>query len=269
MSIYREAPPPLLCPRCGDVLDAVVDLVRVCMQCEGVWLGPTALQAAFNDVKWPHGRSMWWRNSMACPECRNAGEDTQLTAMAAAEILVDRCPAGHGLYLDRGELGRLMQSTSDELVGLLDRLATVDDAQLAARRESWKRVRDERVAMIAKHGKYLEEVAARRRAEEAERKEERERQRAAEREAARQAARTVAQHAQLIARLRTERETLVVERRRIVEKLAAIEQDVASHETMLAELHEQRAELTRASTTAQLRLDDVVRQLAAMEAGGA
>lgn len=259
MSFYRAAPSPLLCPRCGDVLDAVFDLVRVCMQCEGVWLGPAALEAAFADVKWPHARSVWWRNSMECPECRNSGEHTQLTAMSAGEILVDRCPAGHGLFLDRGELGRLMRSTSDELLGLLERLAAVDGAALAAKRDRWKRAAEER---RASHGEALAEQERRRR-------EDRDRQRAVELERERQAAKTVAERAQLVARLRAMREELDRDRRRIDEQIAAVNEHVASHESMLAKFRKQQAELGDDLVAAQRRLDEVDLQLAAAAAAGA
>lgn len=265
MTAYRDAPPPVLCPRCGDVLDHVFDLVRVCMQCEGVWLGPTALSAAFSDVKWPGGRTLWWRNSMDCPECKLANTVTQLTAMQCDGVLVDRCPLGHGVYLDRGELGRLMLSHSDELLVLLDRLADIDVEQLAERRERWKRARDARLALIELQAGDLEELAAKRRAAEAaEAARQAEeiaarRKRELEREAERVAARRVEdERRRAVDGLRVQRAQADRKRERLLEQCETVASHIAATETQLAAFQQQLAKL-------QVQIEESVRELAEID----
>jgi len=106
-SPYREAPRFLLCPRCGEMLERALDGAWSCLRCEGLWIGPAALDAAFGDPRWPPGHAMWWRNSIECPECALEGKATLMTARMSSDVIVDQC-ADHGVWLDRGELGRLM-----------------------------------------------------------------------------------------------------------------------------------------------------------------
>ena len=81
---------------------------------------------------------MWWQNSLACPECMFEGTTTIMDARSANNVQIDRCPT-HGLWLDRGELGRVMATGSDELAELLRRIeATIDVEQLAERRQRWQ-----------------------------------------------------------------------------------------------------------------------------------
>jgi Zn-finger nucleic acid-binding protein len=164
-SPYRERPRFLLCPRCGEALDRVFEGVSSCLRCEGLWIAPATLDAAFGDPRWPGGNALWWRNSLECPECAFEGKATLMVARLSSDVLVDQC-AEHGVWLDRGELGRLMGGAADELAALRDRLAVAAPEldQLVARRETWRA--DVDVRRKAAHGyRQAQEEEHRRRLE--------------------------------------------------------------------------------------------------------
>jgi Zn-finger nucleic acid-binding protein len=120
------------------MLEAVVPGVSVCPRCEGIWVTAHTLDLAFGNPRWPESHAMWWHNELACPECLFDGTTTIMDARSANDVHLDRCPT-HGLWLDRGELGRVMATGSDELAELLRRIeATVDVEQLAERRQQWQ-----------------------------------------------------------------------------------------------------------------------------------
>ncbi len=142
------------------MLDRAFDGVSSCLRCEGLWIAPATLDAAFGNPRWPTGHTLWWRNSLDCPECAFEGKSTLMAARMSNDVLVDQCPE-HGVWLDRGELGRLMGVPTDELAALRDRLAVMapDLEQLVARREKWradietrrKAAHDYRQALEAEH----------------------------------------------------------------------------------------------------------------------
>lgn len=138
---YREAPKFLLCPRCGELLDRAFDDVLACMRCEGIFITPPTAGLAFGDPAWPaDAAAMWWKSSLACPMCAYHGAPTTMAAQSSEGIQIDRC-ATHGLWLDRGELGRLARTTGNEL-GVLRRKLHGDDSdpsELDAKREAWRR----------------------------------------------------------------------------------------------------------------------------------
>jgi Zn-finger nucleic acid-binding protein len=121
------------------VLDHAFEGVSSCLRCEGLWIAPATLDAAFGNPRWPLGNAMWWRNSVECPECTFEGKATVMAARMSNDVIVDQC-ADHGLWLDRGELGRLMGVAANELVALRERLAATapDLDQLVARRQKWR-----------------------------------------------------------------------------------------------------------------------------------
>ena len=166
---FREPPRYLVCPRCGDVLEAIVSGVSMCPRCEGVWLATHVLSLAFGDPQGPAGQVMWWHNELACPECAASGTPSTMDAKSASGVHLDCC-AKHGLWLDRGELGRVTSSSGDELAVLLRRLeANVDPAALAERRTQWRgEQRSQKEALGAAldaHGRALEEARRARRVE--------------------------------------------------------------------------------------------------------
>lgn len=136
---YRERPRFLLCPRCGEMLDHAFEGVSSCLRCEGLWIAPATLDSAFGDPLWPPGQTLWWRNSIECPDCAFDGVQTAMAARRSSDVIVDHCPS-HGIWLDRGELGRLMSVPDDDLAALRARLAAIapDLDELVARREKWR-----------------------------------------------------------------------------------------------------------------------------------
>lgn len=256
--MYRDAPAQLLCPRCGDLLDRAFDLVHVCMQCEGVWLTPAVLRAAFEDIQWPAGRPLWWRNSIQCPECRANGVDTTLRAVTSSGVVVDRCPQGHGLYLDRGELAQLMRTPGDELTELMELLASVDAAALEQRRASWRAARSEREAAVASRVQALADQAVRRRAQDA--------VRAAE-EAARAEQRRLAE-AQWVTRrqeLRDELDELQRLLTRTAGRVFAAREHAKSVERAAEKARAELAEAERVDEAAKARLDAITSELAQLD----
>jgi Zn-finger nucleic acid-binding protein len=122
------------------MLDPIFGGVSSCLRCEGVWLSPAALGAGFGSPGWPgDGKSLWWRNALECPECAFEGISTAMAARISRDVMVDECPR-HGLWLDRGEIGRLMGTATDELEALRARLSAIapDLEHLVARREKWR-----------------------------------------------------------------------------------------------------------------------------------
>lgn len=139
-SPYREGSLFLPCPRCGDMLDRVFEGVAVCPRCQGAWIAQAALDTAFGNPRWPPGQSMWWQDALECPECASTGTKSKMSARSSNEVIVDAC-ATHGVWLDRGELGRLMSLTTDadELLELRRRIAAVGDPDgLRQRRQAWR-----------------------------------------------------------------------------------------------------------------------------------
>ena len=107
---YRDAAPALDCPRCGLELERLHDGAATCLRCQGAWLPATVLELVFGHTHWPGGTSMWWHNRVRCPECTRAGvprDRAIMQARSAHGVIVDRC-AQHGLWLDAGELSRLL-----------------------------------------------------------------------------------------------------------------------------------------------------------------
>ncbi len=139
-SPYREAARYLHCPRCSERLDHVLDGVAACPRCQGAWIAQATLDTAFGNPRWPAGQRMWWHDELECPECAASGTTTKLAARSSNEVMVDAC-AAHGVWLDRGELGRLMSLSAgaDELAELRRKVAAVADPEgLRQRRAAWR-----------------------------------------------------------------------------------------------------------------------------------
>lgn len=222
-SPYRERPPMLECPRCGEVLADVTTGVSMCARCGGIWLAQRAVTAAFQDPTWPHGVGMWWRRDLPCPQCAFEGSPNAMSTVTVGDLLLDRC-VDHGLWLDRGELSRLVGgSAAKELEWLKEVLssdrrpapAALTDAEIERQRKELEAYR----ADVAARHKSEEERAAREEALEAKRlneEAERHRQmRMAELRGIRDHARVEIE--QLLADLRMYRETIATNE----EKLAA------------------------------------------------
>jgi Zn-finger nucleic acid-binding protein len=104
---YRDGPARLACPRCGELLEATRG-AHGCIRCGGTWIAQATIERVFGDEKWPHGSSLWWRNALVCPVCAVSGRDATMIALAVEDVVVDRCTE-HGVWLDDGELGRILR----------------------------------------------------------------------------------------------------------------------------------------------------------------
>ena len=104
------------CPACNEpmiVLEHDAVEIDYCCACRGVWLDHAELALLFDDPL----EAMVFLNALTpdnttkenprqCPICR-----TKMDKVATPEkvaMLLDRCPRGHGIWLDDGELGRVL-----------------------------------------------------------------------------------------------------------------------------------------------------------------
>lgn len=219
---FRERPKFLLCPRCGEMLERAFEAVLTCLRCEGLWIAKLILEKAFGDPRWPGGSSMWWRNSLECPECASEGAVQAMTAMQAGDVLVDRCPS-HGLWLDRTELARLLEERGELLPGselelLRAQLPAADGdlEQLARRREAWRSDLGQRRKAAQEYRAWLEAEQRRRIEREREARErearEREEQARAEEDAREREQRARSEQARVRERAELERRRAETER---------------------------------------------------------
>ena len=109
VSPYRAPAPALLCPRCLRAMPDEPGEISTCSLCHGVWLPARAISQWFGDDDWPRGTSMWWRSRAVCPRCAQipGGEPQVMLVRNVGGVLIDRC-ARHGVWLDAGEVGRLV-----------------------------------------------------------------------------------------------------------------------------------------------------------------
>lgn len=103
------------CPKCRHSLsefhtkEGVV--LDVCDGCQGIWFDRGEV-AAYADLTRdiPELQSVWrdarvTRNP--CPRCRVSLEEMQYSSNDT--LLIDRCPACGGIWLDSGELAKVME----------------------------------------------------------------------------------------------------------------------------------------------------------------
>jgi Zn-finger nucleic acid-binding protein len=141
--------------------------VSACPRCQGAWIAEATLDTAFGNPRWPPGQNMWWHAELECPECACEGLIKKMDARSASEVMVDVCPS-HGLWLDQGELGRLMglEDHVDELLELQKRVSAVapDPDELAQRRLAWRSELDVRRRAASEFRAWVE-MEQKRRAE--------------------------------------------------------------------------------------------------------
>ncbi len=114
------------CPRCHELLGkarAAGHGVRGCRACGGVFLSGEALaellakaprRLAELDRSYPNRVGNGWRNlgDKTCPVCGTALRAQPLPGHP--RTIVDRCPRGHGLWFDDGELAGVVEAVGME-----------------------------------------------------------------------------------------------------------------------------------------------------------
>ncbi len=108
----------LACPRCedGELQEHRLEEweVKVCRACGGLWLGPDTFRKAAKKLPPPgidpkaaeaDRRAVWEESPLGCPACRKPMRKSQYSYSSG--ILIDRCEVCGGIWLDRGELGKI------------------------------------------------------------------------------------------------------------------------------------------------------------------
>jgi Zn-finger nucleic acid-binding protein len=108
-----DAEPSPGCPRCGGQL-APLGAGRVCRGCRGAWLPEDRLAEmvrTMHDALFAEELMFTPRltteATLTCPGC-----GATLTTETFANQPVDRCPAGHGVWLDDGELTAALRTVA-------------------------------------------------------------------------------------------------------------------------------------------------------------
>lgn len=118
------------CPRCGGALrTAEYEGVEVeqCPGCGGYWVPGYRLSriieirercfsieeiAAFKELNQAHqGTVHPAADAIQCPECGTPMQQNHYNY--AHEVLIDRCPQGHGIWLDPGELEHIQMAVEE------------------------------------------------------------------------------------------------------------------------------------------------------------
>ncbi len=99
----------IICPECRRFM-AVVKIremeVDCCRFCRSIWFDPGELQTLSGQEKEIPSDHLAHRPSKyECPVCR--AEMTEYVFVNPHNLLVDRCPNGHGVYLEDRELERV------------------------------------------------------------------------------------------------------------------------------------------------------------------
>lgn len=125
----------MICPKCGGSLnprEVGEVVVEQCETCQGLWLDLGELGAVI-DFQRQHPESALAADVVAvparnevtgpCPRCGGEGNMTRITSLQDASLVMDSCPVCYGIWLDGGELHRLMnQGPGFSLRGFFRRL---------------------------------------------------------------------------------------------------------------------------------------------------
>ena len=104
------------CPKCRHELSEFSTkegvVIDVCDRCQGVWFDRGEM-AAYADLARdvPELQAVWSNASNTqnpCPRCRTNLEEMQYSTQDT--LLIDRCPACGGIWLDSGELGKIVEA---------------------------------------------------------------------------------------------------------------------------------------------------------------
>ncbi len=102
----------LRCPVCVKSDMVVLELEEIevdhCLSCGGVWLDAGELELLMGAADRAAARDKLRDTGVAagsrkCPICGKTMEKA-VSSSAEGEVTLDRCPAGHGIWFDDGEL---------------------------------------------------------------------------------------------------------------------------------------------------------------------
>lgn len=104
------------CPFCENPM-IILELDEVetdyCANCSGIWLDAGELEILFADASQAKQLIASFRQADTkekarhCPICLKKMQKI-LVADEKEQIIIDRCPKGHGLWFDRGELAQVL-----------------------------------------------------------------------------------------------------------------------------------------------------------------
>jgi uncharacterized protein len=106
------------CPACRQVMivaEREAIELDCCPRCRGIWFDAGELDLLAEKLGLPGGEHDPRRfvlaetreKSRRCPRCDRALEKVWFDE--SRTVLLDRCGGGHGLWFDRGELGRVLE----------------------------------------------------------------------------------------------------------------------------------------------------------------
>ena len=130
--------PPRPCPVCGTPLRALplgTTVALACTTCGGAWLRghhlDTELDARVPDATWLEGflaaappeSGHAGDTPRACPDCAGALHPLRWQGPAGAEpvaqpVVVERCPSACGIWVDAGEIDRLVEARLDAIASI-------------------------------------------------------------------------------------------------------------------------------------------------------
>ncbi|MCU0962477.1 MAG: zf-TFIIB domain-containing protein [Pirellulaceae bacterium] len=121
----------MLCPVCSQPM-VIVEFQNVeldtCVDCRGLWFDAQELSQLFELAGVPHqyhalesqlDRLPHVGARRKCPRCRRPLEPVRAPARRGAELILDECPRGDGLWFDQGELSALLEAVLGDDVDTL------------------------------------------------------------------------------------------------------------------------------------------------------
>jgi len=104
------------CPRCSSEL-IIVEAEGVeldwCSECGGVWFDEGEVEALLGRRQ-PISELFTAPEAGQDPSCRCPRCSKKLLKVGLKQTVLDQCPAGHGLWFDRGELAALREAAQTE-----------------------------------------------------------------------------------------------------------------------------------------------------------
>jgi len=96
------------CRRAFELLDVGGIEIDSCRICRGIWFDPGELTSmAGLKSETPAPGKVTRASRYRCPDCRS--KMTEYALFHPLNLLVDRCPEGHGVYLEDRELERVFE----------------------------------------------------------------------------------------------------------------------------------------------------------------